>query len=559
MPDVASANAELMAEALFDYDGLTQEELTFEQGEQFRILQHDDQDWLYVRRLDVEPSMESNIVMEGFVPRSFMKYDKNVAAPLPSAVTEPSSPGTRRTSVSEGASRAGSPTSDLETDGREVAPKTPTRRLSSIVKGKMKLDVHKVLAAFGAMPDGFRPSVLAEYRNTSRLARLSHSLLPKFEAHGLGFIDMKPITSTADQNTLMQPMKTLGSLAFSVVEAKHVPLPGNENTIVGRYMNVCLFNKSNYLSNVQTIHAQANMKNLRQWKFSHKNSFLFPSDDENSLIIRADQAGPDICVLFELVLVISKKRSDSNGLETKDVSCGWGVLPVFGIDGKVLESKSYEVKLFGGTPYEKDVALEDLPALTPSKSKWQVLKPSTRTPMLTIKVWKLGGKIVEELDYLPPSISCLLSSVTVLALVRKTLFSLLVRQKDVPDLKSVSSPFLKLALKICDQPDLLKSLTALWETNWNKLRRTERKDAKKVEAAFLETVAAYWPAFTSTLMPICKIGQQGRSDDRNLLLTHWLSDGPVKSFTASVNTMFYKPFSVDECAYSHISQLVSNE
>jgi len=39
------------------------------------------------------------------------------------------------------------------------------------------------------------------------------------------------------------------------------------------------------------------------------------------------------------------------------ISCGWGLLPLFTADGGPVENKTYEIKLYGGTPFEKDVGL----------------------------------------------------------------------------------------------------------------------------------------------------------------------------------------------------------
>jgi hypothetical protein len=44
-----------------------------------------------------------------------------------------------------------------------------------------------------------------------------------------------------------------------------------------------------------------------------------------------------------------------------EVSCGWGLLPLFTADGGPIENKTYEIKLYGGTPFEKNVDLDIKP------------------------------------------------------------------------------------------------------------------------------------------------------------------------------------------------------
>lgn len=83
----------------------------------------------------------------------------------------------------------------------------------------------------------------------------------------------------------------------------------------------------------------------------------------------------NLCVLFEFCLIVRREgtRPGATGVcnnfrlkaETclrflpEELSCGWGLLPLFTADGGPLENKNYEVKLFGGTPFEKNVLLHE--------------------------------------------------------------------------------------------------------------------------------------------------------------------------------------------------------
>ena len=46
------------------------------------------------------------------------------------------------------------------------------------------------------------------------------------------------------------------------------------------------------------------------------------------------------------------------------MSGGWGVLPLFTADGAPIENKTYQIKLYPGSPFEKGVGL---PESSPSK------------------------------------------------------------------------------------------------------------------------------------------------------------------------------------------------
>jgi hypothetical protein len=39
---------------------------------------------------------------------------------------------------------------------------------------------------------------------------------------------------------------------------------------------------------------------------------MFPSNNDHSFVVRTDEFGPDMCILFELVIVLARKLSDGS-------------------------------------------------------------------------------------------------------------------------------------------------------------------------------------------------------------------------------------------------------
>lgn len=100
-------------------------------------------------------------------------------------------------------------------------------------------------------------------------------------------------------------------------------------------------------------------------------------------------------------------------LGIQEISCGWGLLPLFTADGGPIENKTYEIKLYGGTPFEKNVDLNIKPEkkselfhlwtsfvnfnLRRSKDFLNNLISVSKTPRLNIRVWKLGKSAMAEM------------------------------------------------------------------------------------------------------------------------------------------------------------------
>jgi hypothetical protein len=123
-----------------------------------------------------------------------------------------------------------------------------------------------------------------------------------------------------------------------------------------------------------------------------------------------------LSLLFELCLVVKAKPNSSaaqtpispslvagkNGMavlfqqkQLEEISCGWCMLPLYTIDGNPLEAKSYEMVLFGGTPYDQDVELAPSPT---RKSFLSIFSGGNKQPRLTVKIWNMKTKMKKSIQ-----------------------------------------------------------------------------------------------------------------------------------------------------------------
>lgn len=220
--------------------------------------------------------------------------------------------------------------------------------------------------------------------------------------------------------------------------------------------------------------------------------------------MRTDEFGHDVCVLFELIMVVShsertesKHKSTSSynnfNLELFEISCGWGLLPVFSAEGNSLNSRTYEIRLHGGIPFTSQSPLKSNENSHRS-SLWAFTHPVEALPRLTVKVLRIATasrleirllrrKFSRDSDSrLPPTIIVGAAMISTLARVREA-FWLFIYAK-YSDLGSKfrytlntspkQSSCVALCLKILDFPDLFDLLKEILSAKMVKIRRTDK-------------------------------------------------------------------------------------
>ncbi len=74
-------------------------------------------------------------------------------------------------------------------------------------------------------------------------------------------------------NTQLKPIQSACNLAFSIVDARNIPVPAGVE-IVGRQVYVTLFDQRQVLSNVFAMPAVSHSESDSLWKFTSKVKYL---------------------------------------------------------------------------------------------------------------------------------------------------------------------------------------------------------------------------------------------------------------------------------------------
>jgi hypothetical protein len=102
-------------------------------------------------------------------------------------------------------------------------------------------------------------------------------------------------------------------LAFSIIDAKHIPYPGLSNEVLNRRILVSIVDKGRILSNVHTIAVPIHVSDIQSWRcVTISTAMFFPRDDPQASFIHMNKFGPDTSLLFELVTTVKTKDSGSN-------------------------------------------------------------------------------------------------------------------------------------------------------------------------------------------------------------------------------------------------------
>ena len=155
------------------------------------------------------------------------------------------------------------------------------------------------------------------------------------------------------------------TVLVTVNEAKNVPTSMIPGRVISRFIRVGIFSQRQVISNVFTIPCdETDTPESPSWTI-RQSSFNLLTIPKDGIIARAGAAALNPCLLFELCVVVqpfnlnslnAKQRvSQSKGMEVeREYSCAWGLLPMIGPDGKSIDAKSYDVKLYGGSPERTD-------------------------------------------------------------------------------------------------------------------------------------------------------------------------------------------------------------
>jgi hypothetical protein len=204
-------------------------------------------------------------------------------------------------------------------------------------------------------------------------------LMPELNENGLNFKDL------AIQKTKIQKRKVNLNILFSLKKITNVPRSDLE--VIGKQVRMTLYNKNMITSNIYSIPAH---EMHDEWIFNSKmGGKLFSKPIEaNPLFLRTFERNQTDSILFELSLLVQTKEGP-----IKEISCGWTNLPLYTLNGDIIQSKTHELQIFGGSPFDKDVSL-----LQNSRKQSLFSKPKP-FPTLIIKIQTPSTSMLEKLKY----------------------------------------------------------------------------------------------------------------------------------------------------------------
>ncbi|KAJ0067014.1 hypothetical protein NL108_006246, partial [Boleophthalmus pectinirostris] len=447
---------------LCDFSGEQEGDLTVKKGEVLTIIRKTADGWWLAQNAGGN---------RGLVPKNYLKFGVGVSEEEESDEDNDEDGSDEMEDIPE--------KSDEEKYGdAENRQSTPHSNWSTVRKALtevvLQIDATDVLSAMGAIPSGFRPSTLNKLHteegdlNTIWIKyKGSHYLQPELSQSQLSFKDL----FFDPDSGRVRPRQVKVNVCFTLWSCKQIPTPGVGVQVLSRHIHLCAFDGNQVLSNINTVRVTYNPKSPKTWTFSPRMSGILPTLLDGDCFLRCNSSSPDLGILFELGVTFIRNSTGERG----DLSCGWAFLKLTDDSGNLLPNRTYELPVNGGTPYEKDVAVEASATRGSPTSVFQQMLQSRRQPKLIIKLKSPDSRTRALLSLLPDTLLHSLSCVRVLTLHRQLLCDTLLM--DRPTMQSadlICSPVLATFPLLLDQPDLLDALRSAWTDVDASMSRSQR-------------------------------------------------------------------------------------
>ncbi|NXY25593.1 NPHP1 protein, partial [Atrichornis clamosus] len=269
--------------AVGNFDAQQEGDLTFVKGE--ILLIHD-------KKADGWWVAENSKGERGLVPRTYLAVDLGSNQTLCHFQSEFQVPKEEEESQEETEEHI--EVVDETADGTEIKKRTDSHW--SAVRAITEKDTVEVLTTIGAVPAGFRPSMLFQLLEEGDEFRASYYLQPELTPSQLAF---KDLVWNSEKNTI-HPRPTRVSLVVTLCSCKMIPVPGPSVQVLSRHVRLCLFDGSRVLSNIHTVRATWLPKNPQTWTFSPRVMGILPSLLDGDCFVRSSSPSSDIGILFEL-------------------------------------------------------------------------------------------------------------------------------------------------------------------------------------------------------------------------------------------------------------------
>ncbi|XP_020776810.2 nephrocystin-1 [Boleophthalmus pectinirostris] len=447
---------------LCDFSGEQEGDLTVKKGEVLTIIRKTADGWWLAQNAGGN---------RGLVPKNYLKFGVGVSEEEESDEDNDEDGSDEMEDIPE--------KSDEEKYGdAENRQSTPHSNWSTVRKALTEIDATDVLSAMGAIPSGFRPSTLNKLHTEEGIKyKGSHYLQPELSQSQLSFKDL----FFDPDSGRVRPRQVKVNVCFTLWSCKQIPTPGVGVQVLSRHIHLCAFDGNQVLSNINTVRVTYNPKSPKTWTFSPRMSGILPTLLDGDCFLRCNSSSPDLGILFELGVTFIRNSTGERG----DLSCGWAFLKLTDDSGNLLPNRTYELPVNGGTPYEKDVAVEASATRGSPTSVFQQMLQSRRQPKLIIKLKSPDSRTRALLSLLPDTLLHSLSCVRVLTLHRQLLCDTLLM--DRPTMQSadlICSPVLATFPLLLDQPDLLDALRSAWTDVDASMSRSQRRNLSHVKQEF---------------------------------------------------------------------------
>ncbi|XP_069811146.1 nephrocystin-1 isoform X2 [Dendropsophus ebraccatus] len=495
---------------LGDFQAQQKEDLTFQKGEVLQIIDKKPDGWWMA---------QNSKGSQGLVPKTYLQvYKGSPQSPVPSE--EETEDG-----VEESA------------EDRNVNPKRPaedTISQMSASKKTQEMGAAEALATMGTIPTGFRTSTLSQLLENGDQYKAGRYLQPELTASQLGFKDL--LWDSGSGGVL--PLPTRVSVFLTLWSCKMLPLPGASIQILSRHIRLCLFDGNKVLSNIHTVRATWLPKNSRTWTFSPRVTGILPSLLDGDCFVRSGCQSPDIGILFEVGVTYIRNSTGERG----ELSCGWTFLKLFDVNGIPLPSRTYELTLNGGTPYERGVEVDPSISRRATSGVFHQMITQRKQPRLLVKIRSLNRKRREMLNLLPETLVGSMCHVPLLVFYRRILVDVLLKERtSIQSTDLICNPVLATFPRLMEQTDVMDAL---------------RRDVEFMKNTFVQVYhdTAY-PLLVSTFLQAPRWAEDETEAARWKTIADFLNQNREKegaiNFLLSPDSL-HKPFDTSEITYDYL-------
>ncbi|XP_041644770.1 nephrocystin-1 isoform X3 [Cheilinus undulatus] len=463
---------------LSDFKGEQEGDLSVQRGEVLRIIRRTADGWWLA---------QNNKGNRGVVPRTYLKIGMSV--------DDEGDDDDEEEEDDEEESEEDEDSEEL-TDREKHSRSLSHSNWGPVKKALTEIDATDVLSAMGAIPSGFRPSTLNKLLvEEGETYRGSHYIQPELSESKLSFSDLFLDPDTGRVRARQVRM----CVCFSLWSCRMIPTPGVGVQVLSRHIRVCAFDGTQVLSNIYTVRATYNSKSPKTWTFSPRVTGILPTLLDGECFLRCNSASPDLGILFELGVTFIRNSTGERG----DLSCGWAFLKLTDDSGNPIPYRTYELPVNGGTPYERDVAVEATINQGSPAGVFQQMLQARRQPKLVVKLKSVHNRTRTQLSLLPDTLLHSLSCVHLLALHRQLLAdALLLDRPTMQNADPICSPVLTTFPKLLDQPDLLDTLRTAWLGAETAMSRAQKRDLSYLKQEFSKVyMSSTYVLLHSPLLP----------------------------------------------------------